>query len=169
MKAAKDLTVPEIDEPTPAWRFPEPVSRAITPDADGYYGDADWIRVTCDWPQLQPRDGFQPLWAEIDASLTFREALAIPLETGTPMKDIYPHILHRVRAWNAREYNAVTGEMEPVPPPSEIGMDALMRVRPIVAEWLALTIKTTSLHGGPNRKNETTPSGDGRDGPSDGA
>ena len=164
--AAPDVSATQIDEPTPAWKFPTPSSPAIVPDADGFYHDADWLRIECDWPGLKPRDGFAPLWAEIDASLTFREALAIPLDAGTPMKDIYPHILHRVRAWNVREYNASTGQMEPVPPPSEIGMEALMRVRPLVVEWLALSIKLTSLNGGPNRKNETTPSGDGRDGPS---
>src|SRR4030095_4095321 len=55
---------------------------AITPDPTGFYADADWIRVECDWPKLQPRDGFGKLWAEIDASLTFHEALAIPLEAA---------------------------------------------------------------------------------------
>lgn len=141
---------------------------AITPDPTGFYSDADWIRVECDWPKLQPRDGFGKLWAEIDASLTFHEALAIPLEAGVPMMDLFNQIVNRVRAWNMREFDAITNTMVPVPPPSEIGKAALMRVKPIVIEWLAFEIRQTSLFGGPNRKNEMTLSDPGSDGPNAG-
>ncbi len=142
---------------------------AIKPDGVGFYYDADWIRIECDWPMLQPREGFEKLWAEIDASLTFQEALAIPIEAGVPMKDLFDQIVHRVRAWNAEIYDPQAQAMVPVPPPSEIGFAALMQVRPVVVEWLAYVIRNTSLYGGPNRKNEVTPSPAGSAGPSDGA
>lgn len=155
---------------------PEPAvgapSIAAIPGEDGWYGAADWIRVECDgaspWERLAPREGFAPLWAEIDAGMTFQEAFAIPLEPGTPIARLYPHIAPRIRAWNVREWDPATGQTVPVPPPNEIGIAAFVRCRPLVVEWLAWIVRETALRGGPNRKNETPRSGGGSDGSSGG-
>lgn len=160
-------TAPAFNDFDPAWMMGSELAPVIVPDDDGYYQDADWIRIECDWESLKPRAGFKPMWAEIDASLTFHEALAIPLVAGTPMRAIYPHIVNRVRSWNIRAFNPESGKMEPVPPPCEIGVEALFRVRPAVVEWLGSIIKLTSLQGGPNRKNETSDSADGPSGTND--
>lgn len=150
-----------VDDPF-AERLP-----AITPDPDGFYADADWIRVECDWPALQPREGFSKIWAEIDTSLTFQEAIAIPLEPGRSRLDLFAHLVHRVRAWNVREFDPVTNTFVPVPPPTEIGKAAFLRIKPVIVEWLAFTIREYTLNGGPNRKNGATASEPGHDGASD--
>ena len=142
------------------------LSPAPRPDETGWYSDADWITVECEWPALKPRDGFAPVTAEIDASLTFKEAIAIPIEAGVPLINIFRHIAPRVRAWNVQEWDAESGALVPVPPPSEIGTEAFMRCRPLVVEWLGWAVRTYSLNGGPNRKNGATPSGDGSSGTS---
>lgn len=143
---------------------------AVIPTPDGWYHDADWIRVECDgaepWGRLKPRDGAEPLWAEIDATLTIKEALSIPLGKGKPLMGVIPHLVTRVRAWNVREFDAEAGAYVPVPPPSEIGADAFTRCRPQVIEWLAFTLQDMSLNGGPNRGNEAPPSADTSSGPS---
>jgi hypothetical protein len=160
-----DAYTPEsqpLPDPEPAPQLPTMPTIAAIPGADGWYGNADWIRVECDgespWEMLKPREGFPPLWAEIDATLTFGEALAIPIQSGIPLIKLFAHIAPRVRAWNVMEFDAETGTMVDVPPPAEIGTAALMRCRPAVAEWLAWTLRQTTLSGGPNRKNATTPS-----------
>lgn len=129
---------------------------AIVPDEDGYYHAADWIRVECDWPGLAPRDGFKPLWAEIDANLTFDDAEAIPDIFNTPFGQLYRHVCPRVRAWNARGIDQETGRLRLVPPPAEIGADAFRAVKPTIMLWLAYTLKTIHLGGGPNRPKETS-------------
>lgn len=143
-----------------------PAVPAAIPSVDGWYGDAEWIRVECDWDVLRPRAGAQPLWAELDATLTIREAMSIPLGIGLPLSAVLPHIVHRVRAWNVHEYDPATGTMVPVPPPAEGGIDSFTRCRPVVVEWLTVQLQQLSLGGGPNRKNGTTPSGDGPSGES---
>lgn len=137
---------------------PEMPTIAAIPGDDGWYGDADWIRVSCEWPALKPRDGFEPIWAEFDATLSFREATSIPTEAGVPLIKLFAHIAPRIRAWNVREFDADSGQMVPVPPPMEIGTEALMRCRGLVVEWLAYTLRSISLFGGPNRKNEPSTS-----------
>lgn len=137
------------------------LSPAPRPDETGWYSDANWITVECDLPQLKPRDGFAPITAEIDTSLTFKEAIAIPNAPGTPLITIFRHIAPRVRAWNVREWDAEAGAFVDVPPPAEIGTEAFMRCRPLVIEWLGNVIRDYSLNGGPNRKNGATPSDDG--------
>jgi hypothetical protein len=142
---------------------------AIEPDDDGYYHDAHWLTVACDWDSLKPRAGFKPLAAEIDVSLTFAEAMAIPDPFHTPFSELAPHVCPRVRAWNARMRDPETGKAVPAPPPAEAGVAAFRDVKPGIMAWLAFTLKTVHLGGGPNRGNATPPSGGGSDGPSDDA
>lgn len=149
-------------EPTKVYTFP-----AVIPDADGYYHDARWLKVTCDWGVLKPREGAAPLWAEIDAALTFNEARAIPDPFNTPYVDLAEHVAPRVRAWNAKRVDPATGELVDAAPPSELGMQAFYDVNVYILAWLAYTLKTIHLGGGPNRGNATTPSGGGSDGTSD--
>lgn len=144
---------------------PEPVMPAAIPSVDGWYSDADWIRVECDgetpWERLRPRDGAQPLWIELDATLTIREVMSIPLAKGKPLAGVIPHLVNRVRAWNVHEFDPETGQFVPVPPPSEIGADAFARCRPAVIEWIATMLQTMSLGGGPKGESATQQSGDG--------
>jgi hypothetical protein len=160
---AEDNEIALNGAPAKVFTFP-----AVTPDADGYYHAARWIKVVCDWDGLAPREGAEPLWAEIDASLTFNEARRIPNPFETPYAELAKHVGPRVRAWNARMVDAETGNLVPAPPPSEKGMDAFWDVNVYILVWLAFTLRTLHLQGGPNRKNATTPSGAGSDGPSDG-
>lgn len=136
---------PVIVEPFPA----------IVPDEDGFYHNADWIRIECDWPGLAPREGFKPLWAEIDSNLTFDDAEAIPDVFNTNFGQLYRYVCPRVRAWNALGIDQATGELKPVPPPAEIGADAFRAVKPLILVWLAYTLKTIHLSGGPARPKET--------------
>jgi hypothetical protein len=158
IEPASEPVLPEL--PTPY----VPALPAVRPDEDGYYHDANWVVLECDWPGLKPREGFKPLWAEFDTSLTFAEAMAIPDPFNTPFGELYPHIVPRIRAWNCIRRNAETGETEPVPPPSEIGIEAFQFVRPMMMAWLGFTLKTLHLGGGPNRGKETPPSSVGSDG-----
>jgi len=169
----KKPDAPETTEPMTGEQAIEQLKRwelpAVAPDDDGFYQGADWIRIECDWPGLTPRDGAKPLWVEIDASLTFEEAEAIPNPFEAPFGHLYPHVCPRVRAWNYRRIDRETGTMVPVSPPAEAGPDAFRYVRPRTLVWLAYTLKTLHLGGGPNRGKETSASGDGSSGANDGA
>lgn len=144
------------------------VDQAVVPDDDGFYHAANWIRVTCEgWAGLEPRPGFSPLWAEIDASLTIRESSLIPNPFEATIADLAPHVAPRVRAWNAKWLNPETGKAEPVPAPAEIGAEAFVMVQTTILAWLAFTLKTLHLGGGPNRGKETSASDDGSSGSGD--
>lgn len=165
----KKTAAPEADEtPEPAPAIASMVP-APEPDEDGYYPDADWVRIECDWDSLKPREGFKPLWAEFDVSLSFEEALRIPNPFATPIGELYPHVCPRVRAWNVKRRNPETGKLEPVPSPMEAGPDAFRGVKPAIVAWLASTLMTVHLRGGVSEKKEpteTSASGDGPSGPS---
>ena len=45
--------------------------------------------------------------------------------------------------WNCVQIDTATGEYVPVPPPSEIGVEAFTYVDPVVSDWLAFVLKTT--------------------------
>lgn len=144
------------------------VDQAVVPDDDGFYHDAEWIKVTCEgWAGLEPRPGFSPLWAELDASLTIREASLIPNPFEATVAELVPHVAPRVRAWNVKWRNPETGQVEPVPPPAEIGGDAFLMAKTTILAWLAFTLKTLHLGGGPNRGKETSASDDGSSGSGD--
>lgn len=153
-----------IAQPAKVFTFP-----AVVPDADGYYHAARWIRVVCEWEGLAPREGTEPLWAEIDASLTFNEAMRIPNPFETPYVELAAHVAPRVRAWNARMVDPATGELVPAPTPSETGMQAFYDVNIHILVWLAFTLRTLHIAGGPNRGKETKQSDGTSDGPNDGA
>ena len=129
---------------------------AVVPDPDGFYHSAQYLRMECDWPGLAPMEGCAPLWAEINATLTFDQCEAIPDPWNTNFGDLYRHICPHVRAWNARGIDQETGELRPIPPPAEIGADAFRAVRPAVLVWLGVTLKWMHLAGGPNRPKETS-------------
>lgn len=148
-------------EPKKLHSFP-----AVIPDGDGYYHNARWIRVVCEWPDLAPRPPAKPLWAEIDASLTFNEALRIPNPFEAPYGELIEHVEPRVRAWNARMVDPETGDLVPAPPPSEKGVAAFGDVDLRILVWLAFTLKTLHLAGGPNRGKGTSESAPTSDGPS---
>lgn len=152
-KAEEDEIIAEAITTNPVIVDPFP---AIVPDLDGFYHNSDWIRIECDWPGLIPREGFKPLWAEIDTNLTFDDAEAIPDVFNTNFGQLYRYVCPRVRAWNARGIDRKTGELKPVPPPAEIGPDAFRAVKPLILVWLAYTLKTIHLGGGPNRPKETS-------------
>lgn len=167
-KATKEAPVEEVAV-APVVELANWMPPAIVPDEDGYYHDAQWLKVECDWDSLKPRPGFKPLWAEFDASLTFGEAQAIPLPFGTPFVDLAPHVCSRVRAWNARQLDPATGQVSPAPPPCEAGLRAFDFINPNIMAWIAFTLKTLHMRGGPNRPLETSGSDAGSSGPNDGA
>jgi len=129
---------------------------AVVPDPDGFYHDASWIKIECDWDGLKPKPGCAPLWAEIDAGLTFDDAEAIPNIFETPYGQLYRYVCPRVRAWNAKARDLNTGHLMDVPPPAEIGPDAFRAIHPRILLWIAYTLKTIHLGGGPNRPKETS-------------
>lgn len=163
MAKTKDATAeaPASISAVVEWQKP-----AVKPDATGFYHDAAWMEIEADWPGLLPREGFAPLTAEIDASLTFDDCEAIPNPWDVPFGELYQHVCPYVRSWNAMGKNKETGEFGPVPPPAEIGPDAFRAVKPLILVWLAYTLKTLHIGGGPNRKKEAKPSDDGSSGQS---
>lgn len=134
---------------------------AVIPDPDGFYHSAQYIRIECDWPGLAPLEGCAPLWAELNATLTFADSEQIPDPWQTTFGELYRYVCPHVRAWNARGIDRESGELRPVPPPAEIGPDAFRVVRPLILVWLAFTLKTLHLGGGPNRGKETQESSPG--------
>lgn len=100
-------------------------------------------RAVCDWPSLQPEDGAEPLWAEINDDLTTAEweALPMPNNTDITMRELQELIAPHVLAWNCTALNTDSGEWEPVPPPAELGAEALTYVSKRITTWLFLCLK----------------------------
>lgn len=127
----------------------------------GFAPEEEWRWVQCDgqgiWKPLAPRNGATPFRAEILVSLTIAEAERIPTDTGTTLADIWPHLVGRVRAWNVRAANVVTGEWEDVPPPIEGGVESLRAAHSMITEWLAWMLKYPGLRDASLPKDATPP------------
>lgn len=115
----------------------------------GYAAQEEWAWVECDgegiWAPLAPRAGADPLRIECRSDLLIGEVEAIPIEPGTPMRDVWRAIAPHVRAWNVRAVDATTGEWADVPPPRMMGPDAFRYVKPLAAEWMAFVVKFARL------------------------
>lgn len=115
----------------------------------GYAAREEWAWVECDgdgiWERLAPRDGAEPLRIECRTDLLVGEVETIPIEPGTPMRDIWAAIAPHIRAWNVKARDTRTGAWEDVPPPRVMGADAFKHVKPLAAEWMAFVIKFARL------------------------
>lgn len=115
----------------------------------GYAGSEEWDWVECHgeepWQRLAPREGAEPLRAEIRTDLLNYEVEAIPIESGTPMRDVWKAIAPHIRDWNVRALNTETGEWNAVPAPRVMGIDAFRYVKPLAAEWMAFVVKFARL------------------------
>ena len=100
-------------------------------------------RAVCEWPSLQPSDGSEPLWADLNDDLTTAEweLLPMPNDTTVTLRQLQELIAPHVTAWNCMAVNTETGEWQDVPPPSEIGADALTYVSKRITTWLFLCLK----------------------------
>lgn len=115
----------------------------------GYAAQEEWTWVECDgegiWATLAPREGADPLRIECRSDLLIGDVERIPIESGTPMRDVWRAISPYIRAWNIRALNTVTGEWEDVPPPRAMGPDAFKYVKPLAAEWMAFVLKFATM------------------------
>lgn len=90
-------------------------------------------------------DGGQPFSARIRAHLTFGQMEEIPYGPGVAYRVIEDAIAPYVVGWNVMAENVESGQLEPVPPPAEAGVDAFKFIGGAEVEWLALELKTASL------------------------
>lgn len=117
--------------------------------------DDEWEWVECDgdgvWAPLRPRDGAEPLRAEILVSLSIGQVQQIPFETDTQYRDVYPCLVRTIRDWNVTALNLMTGEYEKIIPPSLGGESSLEAVRlgvkngPMILNWLIFSVKFLHL------------------------
>jgi hypothetical protein len=132
----------------------------------GWAPKGRWRRATCNglgsWDELAPVDGAEPLWAEVNASLTFDEIDEIP-GGGSTYAELMKHVAPNVRAWNVTARNRETGEWEPVPPPLEGGEASLRKAPRLVVDWLAACIKFGHI-GNEDRAGKSPQPGDMDDG-----
>jgi hypothetical protein len=115
-----------------------------------------------------PEDGYEDFCAEVRNNLTnaerdrFEEGheaiLAYdkvwketPVEDrddrDTPKRRELALIAPFVRAWNVQGVDAVSGELKPVPPPAEGGVDVFDLVEYPASEWLRHTVLSGFLSG----------------------
>jgi hypothetical protein len=132
-------------EPTPITGYrPRPRFRTVTMDA------------------IDVEDGAEPFTAKIRAHLTFGEVEEIGYRPGVKFVDLEPAIAPYVVGWNVLGRNKETGDMEPVPPPAEAGVDAFKMVGGFEVEWLAIELSKTHLglsEDEAERKKSSPPSG----------
>lgn len=102
-------------------------------------------------------DGSEPFKATIITSLSFEEIDSIVIDGSLTFSQLFKSIAPFVVGWNALGRNSETGEYEPVPPPAEVGADALRAIEPSVAIWLALKIRTAPFGDPKDPKDKSGP------------
>lgn len=114
-------------------------------------------RFECEW--LEPEEGAEPFWADINVKMTIDEVDAFGelLSGGARVGEAWPWLAPRVVAWNAMAYDIASGEYVPVPPPAEGGEASFRAVESVITSWLAFSLKSGALGG--DLKKEETPSG----------
>jgi hypothetical protein len=118
---------------------------------------------------VDPDEGAEPLTATLAMNLSFDQLDAIKAlnrEPETTYNELFAAVSPHVIAWNAVAFDQVSGDYVPVPPPAEIGADALKTQEPFVTIWLAREIELGYI-GGVEREKKVTPS-DSTPEPSDG-
>lgn len=115
--------------------------------------------VECAW--LEPAEGAEPLTATIVVNLSLEQIDYVnQLRASNPTySDLWAVICPQVIAWNAHALDMATGDYVPVPPPAEIGQDALRAVDPLITSWLAWELGRSHL-GGAEREGKSKPSDD---------
>lgn len=135
-------------------------TETISPNgvAVGFVPKVRTVRVTCDWPDLQPAEGGEQLWAEIE-DITFDEQAAIPFGQQFRYLDLWQAIAPYIHTWNATERKRVDGGVvyEPLPPPAEAGPEVFGRCSKWIGQWLAIELKYGPL------KKDTDPKGKSTD------
>lgn len=127
--------------------------RPVAPSRPAGYRPKKRTReLVCDWDDLAPEEGCEPLTVTVQSNLTFEQIDAIPSAlrpnpngdgiiisaTDATRAAIAPFVL----GWNAEAVNLATGETEPLPPPAEAGPDVFRALDWQVAAWLAIRLKT---------------------------
>ena len=95
----------------------------------GYRTKPRYRDIVCDWPDLAPDDGCEPLKATVVSNLTFSELDAIPAvlrpqENGEGIviyadETLRSAIAPYVTNWNVTARDIKTGESVDVPPPAD--------------------------------------------------
>jgi hypothetical protein len=86
-------------------------------------------------------EGQEPLRITVQSNLSFGQLDAIPYGKGTPYVDVFQAIAPYITAWNVEREVMETGELEPVPPPSEAGWEVLQVLDHIEAHWVMDKVK----------------------------
>src|SRR5690606_32172954 len=86
----------------------------------------------CDIPELEPEEGFDPIWVEVVTSLDWGAREDIKRQPKQRYDERFPLIAPYVVGWNVTAPDAETGEWNPVPPPSEAGADVFHLIDPLL-------------------------------------
>ena len=113
--------------------------------------------VTAHWDSA---NGGEPFRATIVTSLSFAEIEAIPFAGTTTYKEIFDAIHPYVLEWNALALNLETHEYEVAPPPATAGPDVFRTVDPLIASFLALSLKTVHQGNPEERQKKEQPASD---------
>lgn len=98
--------------------------------------------AVCSW--LEAQEGSDPLTAEVALNLSFDQLDALRAmnrSNETTFEEFFAAIAPQVIAWNAMAFDHISGAWVAVPPPAEIGADALRTQEPMVTVWLAREIE----------------------------
>jgi hypothetical protein len=115
--------------------------------------------VVCDF--IEAEEGSDPLTATIQVNLSFEQVdyckELMRNSATTTYTEVFELIAPFVVAWNAMAFDRASGELAPVPPPAEVGVDAFRAVDPLISNWLLLEI-AQAYRGGPEREEKSQPS-----------
>lgn len=109
---------------------------------------------------IAPQDGADPLTATVRADLTFAEIdelIALRNNPEATYAEIFDAIARSVLAWNALAFDNASGDYQPVPPPAEVGPDALRAVDKMVTLWLLWELSGVHLGGEEREKKDPPP------------
>lgn len=73
------------------------------------------------WREIE-REGQDPLRVKMQ-DLSIRQTNAIPWGVAVPLRECFEAIAPYVTEWNFEAVNTETGELIPVPPPSQVGWE----------------------------------------------
>lgn len=114
---------------------------AVTDPVKGYYRPKWYRWITMPRDLWSPKERPEPLGVFLRANLTFAQMAAIPYGEGVRYADIEAAIAPHILRWNVTAINAQNGKREPVPPPAEVGPNAMRLLSEIELEWLAIQLR----------------------------
>ncbi len=146
----------------PKKKASEVVEKPTPPVVTGHIIKPRYREFECDWVDLE--EGEEPFKATIRTNLSFAEVNELPPVTSLTYAETWELMAPHITSWNLVAYVHETGEVEPVPPPAEAGVDVFRATDPLYSQWLYVTLQLAhqgGVNGVLERKNASGPSGDG--------